>query len=74
MLTESFPDSSGYGLGVIIENDPTLFGYGGGHFGLNSLMLYAPSLDTSLAFTVNASDGVYSSLIDDFREQVFSVL
>jgi len=74
MLSESFPGSSEYGLGIVVQRSPTVYGHDGKYFGLLSSLFYVPRFDLSLATTVNASDGIYDLLYSDYTDQVISVL
>jgi len=70
MLTESFPGSSAYGLGIQIADNATLFQHSGQHYGLTSLLSYRPSQDISFATAVNASNGSYDPLIEKYVSQL----
>jgi len=74
MLSESFPDSSQYGLGIVVLRRPTAFGHSGRFFGLQSAMFYIPRFDLSFAITANASNGLFGPLYSDLEGQVFETL
>jgi D-alanyl-D-alanine carboxypeptidase len=74
MMTESFSGVSGYGLGLQIFDDGSIFGHGGKGLGLHSLMRYSPSENLSLAIVVNASFGIYDELYSEFIHQLNLVL
>ncbi|MFK7886557.1 MAG: serine hydrolase domain-containing protein [Gammaproteobacteria bacterium] len=74
MMTESFPGSSQYGLGLQIIDDGDRFGHDGKGLGLHSSMTYSPSEDLSLATVVNASFGNYDELYGEFVNQLYQVL
>jgi len=74
MLTESFPNSSYYGLGIVVADDAMTFGHDGRLFGLNSLLYYTPSQDTSYATTINASYDGFNELFETYVGQLLSVL
>jgi len=74
MLTESFDDSSQYGLGIATSNNGDLIGHSGSHFGLLTLSYYSRSKNTSLSSAVNASMGVYNNLVQRYLANLDSIL
>ena len=74
MLTESFPGSSEYGLGLVIRDNGLTFEHSGKSFGLLSLMAYRPSEDMSFATTVNGSFENYDELFTQYLNRLFAVL
>jgi len=74
MLTESFPNSSAYGLGIVVGDGGRIIGHEGKLFGLHSLLLYFLSEDISIATTVNASDDSYSELYIDYLDAMFETI